>query len=521
ALVIIVMNRTIVSTAIPKIGSDFHALEKGSWIVTAYILSFDALQPMYGKLSDIFGRKYVLMPAVFIFLLGSVLCGVSTNMVMIIVMRAIQGVGGAGIFSCVFITVADMIPLRSRGQYSALISTVFAVASVLGPLIAFTDHVSWKWAFFINLPVGGLGTILLIFFMKEKRKHAPIRSLLKRVDYLGTAAILAFSTLILVALNLGGVQYAWNSAPVVVCLILGIFFLGVLILVEWKYAKEPIMPVHLFKNRTVVCVCSMNLFFNCGIAPVIIELPLFLQAARGDSATMSGVRIIVGQAAICTVSGFTGYLMGRLNSYKYFLIVGNGLTTLGIALFSLFTDTSPFGYLYGFIIIAGTGSGMIYACSTVAAQSACDPKDLAVVTGLVNFFMNLGVAVGIAVASAVINNGLENCLIQTFEPDTVTSIMQSSTFIRSGALSPEQIDITAKCYNSSFRSMWFAATAFAGIGFISTLFIKQHSLLGQQPKEIDVNEEKMVQDTENQKIENEEIEYQIDEGDDTTIQKKE
>jgi hypothetical protein len=135
--------------------------------------------------------------------------------------------------------------------------------------------------------------------------------------------------------------------------------------------------------------------------------------------------------------------------------------------------------------------------------------------------MNLGVAVGIAVASAVINNGLENCLIQTFEPDTVTSIMQSSTFIRSGALSPEQIDITAKCYNSSFRSMWFAATAFAGIGFISTLFIKQHSLLGQQPKEIDVNEEKMVQDTENQKIENEEIEYQIDEGDDTTIQKKE
>ncbi|CAO3663038.1 unnamed protein product [Umbelopsis ramanniana] len=135
SLFLAAVDTTIVSTAIPKIGSDFHALEKGSWIVTAYILSFDSLQPMYGKLSDIFGRKNVLLPAIFIFLLGSVLCGVSTNMVMIIVMRAIQGVGGAGIFSAVFITVADMIPLRSRGQYSAIVSTVFAVASVCGPLI--------------------------------------------------------------------------------------------------------------------------------------------------------------------------------------------------------------------------------------------------------------------------------------------------------------------------------------------------------------------------------------------------
>ncbi|KAI8584263.1 hypothetical protein K450DRAFT_218946 [Umbelopsis ramanniana AG] len=544
SLFLAAVDTTIVSTAIPKIGSDFHALEKGSWIVTAYILSFDSLQPMYGKLSDIFGRKNVLLPAVFIFLLGSVLCGVSTNMVMIIVMRAIQGVGGAGIFSVVFITVADMIPLRARGQYSALISTVFAVASVCGPLIgvcqygygstqlletnnafmiitsAFTDQVSWKWAFFINLPVGGVGTILLIFFMKEKRKRAPVRALLKRVDYLGTVSILAFATLTLVALNLGGVQYAWNSAPVLVCLILGISFLGVLVVVEWKFAKEPMMPIYLFKKRTVTCISIANLFFGAAIAILIIEMPLFLQAARGDSATMSGVRIIVGQASICIVSTVSGYLMGRFNSYKYFLIVGSALATLGFGLCALFNDTSPFGYLYGFIIIAGAGSGMIYACSSVAAQSACEKKDLAVVTVLVTFFMNLGTAVGVAVASAVLNNGLQSCLLQSVSPDLVTAILQSTTFIRSGALTPEQVDITIKCYNSSFKSIWLTALAFSSIAFISTLFIQEHSLLGQQTSEDnDVKEHNIVEDIEKQKTDHQEIEHIEVEDDKTTIEK--
>ncbi|CAO3663034.1 unnamed protein product [Umbelopsis ramanniana] len=357
--------------------------------------------------------------------------------------------------------------------------------------------------------------------MKEKRKHAPVRVLLKRVDYLGTLSILSFATFNLVALNLGGVQYAWSSAPVLVCLILGICFLGVLVIVEWKFAKEPIMPIYLFKKRTVTCISITNLFFGAAIAILIIEMPLFLQAARGDSATMSGVRIIVCQASICIVASVTGYLMGRFNSYKYFLIVGSALAALGFGLCALFTDTSPFGYLYGFIIIAGAGSGMIYACSSVAAQSACEKKDLAVVTVLVTFFMNLGTAVGVAVASAVLNNGLQSCLLQSLTPDLVTAVLQSTTFIRSGALSPEQEDITIKCYNSSFKSIWLTALAFAGTAFISTLFIQEHSLLGQQPsQEIDVKEKNEFEDdVEKQKMEDQEIEQIEDEDDLTTIKK--
>ncbi|KAM3586092.1 hypothetical protein VKS41_002622 [Umbelopsis sp. WA50703] len=191
---------------------------------------------------------------------------------------------------------------------------------------------------------------------------------------------------------------------------------------------------------------------------------------------MSGVRIIVGQAAITVTSSIGGYMMGRLNSYKPIINTGAALTSLGIGLLALFTDTAPFGEMYGFFLIAGAGAGMVYACGTVAAQSACEKHELAVVTVLVNFFMNLGSAVGIAVASAVVNNGLEDCLGNQLSPDLFSSVLQSTTFIRSGALSPEQENITIKCYVSSFKTAWTIMACFAAVGFIASLFIEQHSL---------------------------------------------
>ncbi|KAG2182178.1 hypothetical protein INT43_007105, partial [Umbelopsis isabellina] len=201
-----------------------------------------------------------------------------------------------------------------------------------------------------------------------------------------------------------------------------------------------------------------------------------IQAARGDSATMSGVRIIVGQAAITVTSSIGGYLMGRFNTYKPIITIGTSLAALGIGLLALFTSTSPFGEMYGFLIVAGSGAGMVYACSTVAAQSACEKHELAVVTVLVNFFMNLGSAVGIAVASAIVNNGLQSCLGDHLSADLVTSILQSTTFIRSGVLSPEQQDITITCYVSSFKTAWTVMAGFAAIAVVASLFIKQHSL---------------------------------------------
>ncbi|KAG2188165.1 hypothetical protein INT44_000916 [Umbelopsis vinacea] len=480
---------TIVSTAIPRIASDFHALELGSWIATAYMLSFDALQPLHGKLSDIFGRRNVLLVSVAIFLLGSILCAVSNSMIMLIAMRALQGAGGSGCFCVVMIVIADVVPLRSRGKYQSIANAVFAMASVLGPLLeqnyriivnrmfrAFTDHLTWRYCFYINIPFGVVGAILIAIGLKEPKKNASIRAQLKRIDYAGTVVILIMATLILLGLNMGGIQYPWDSAPVLACLIVGFVFVGLFVLVEHKYAKEPIVPLRLFRKRTVVFVCIMQFFFGFAFNAVVIELPLFLQAARADSAMMSGVRLIVSQAAISTVATMMGFAMGRFNTYKPILMCGTALVTTGVGLLALLTDVTSDGMLYGFLIVFGAGAGMVFACGNVAIQSACDSKDLASVTALGMFIQNLGSAIGIAVCSTVINNSLMTCLLSALNPELTSEVTESTTFIRSGVLTPQQEDATIGCYVYSFHIAWYVVAGLTSLSFIASLFIKQYSL---------------------------------------------
>ncbi|KAI9289536.1 major facilitator superfamily domain-containing protein [Umbelopsis sp. AD052] len=474
------LDTTIVSTAIPRIASDFHALELGSWIATAYMLSFDALQPLHGKLSDIFGRRNVLLVSVAIFLLGSILCAVSNSMIMLIAMRALQGAGGSGCFCVVMIVIADVVPLRSRGKYQSIANAVFAMASVLGPLLgkngAFTDHLTWRYCFYINIPFGVVGAILIAIGLKEPKKNASIRAQLKRIDYAGTVVILIMATLILLGLNMGGIQYPWDSAPVLACLIVGFVFVGLFVLVEHKYAKEPIVPLRLFRKRTVVFVCIMQFFFGFAFNAVVIELPLFLQAARADSAMMSGVRLIVSQAAISTVATMMGFAMGRFNTYKPILMCGTALVTTGVGLLALLTDVTSDGMLYGFLIVFGAGAGMVFACGNVAIQSACDSKDLASVTALGMFIQNLGSAIGIAVCSTVINNSLMTCLLSALNPELTSEVTESTTFIRSGVLTPQQEDATIGCYVYSFHIAWYVVAGLTSLSFIASLFIKQYSL---------------------------------------------
>ncbi|KAG2177758.1 hypothetical protein INT43_003005, partial [Umbelopsis isabellina] len=327
------------------------------------------------------------------------------------------------------------------------------------------------------IPFGVVGAILIAFALKEEKKDAPIMTQVKRIDYPGTIVILILATLILLGLNMGGVTHPWNSAPVIASLVIGVVFIGVFILVEYKFAKEPIVPLRLFRKRTVVFVCIMQFFFGLAFNSVVIELPLFLQAARGDSAMMSGVRLIVSQAAISSIATLMGWVMGRFNTYKPILMCGVALVATGVGLLALLTDTTPDGMLYGFLIIFGAGSGMVFACANVAIQSACDASDLASVTALGMFIQNLGSAIGIAVCSTVINNSLSSCLHSVLPLDLATEVTESTTFIRSGGLTPAQQSNTIHCYVSSFKTAWCVISALAAIGFLATIFIKQYSLI--------------------------------------------
>ncbi|RUP46061.1 major facilitator superfamily domain-containing protein [Jimgerdemannia flammicorona] len=338
----------IVSTAIPRIGSDFNELDNAVWIVTAYVLAFDAFQPIYGKLADIFGRKVTLLFSIAIFLTGSLLCGIASNLIMLVIFRAFQGMGGSGVLALVLITVADVVPLRERGKYMGIINGVFGISSVLGPLIGifFTDHISWKWAFFINLPIGAVTVIIIIFYLKTPTPEGSFMGKLKRIDFAGTILILSFATLLLLALNFGGVTYPWMSVPVIACIVASVLLIVVLAFVEFRRAVEPVIPARLFKSRNISATYVAQWFFGMTFNGVLIEMPLFLQvsteqngqydqsirwnhalstlihffhhqkAVRGDSATVSGLRIILLEVGICSSGVLVGYLISRFNNYR-------------------------------------------------------------------------------------------------------------------------------------------------------------------------------------------------------------
>ncbi|KAK4516866.1 uncharacterized protein ATC70_000192 [Mucor velutinosus] len=477
ALFLAALDNTIVATALPKIGSDFNQMSIVAWVATAYILTFDAFQPLFSKFSDIFGRKWILMFGIGVFLFGSVLCGASTSMIMLIVGRAIAGIGAAGIFSMVFVIFSDLVPLEKRGTYQGIINAVFALSSVCGPLIggSLTDYVSWRWNFYINLPIGAVAMLVLFFFLRLPTPHGKLMDKLKRVDYAGTVIVLAFATLFLLALNFGGQEFPWNSAAVIVPLVLSILLVGLLVLVEKKFAKEPIMPPRLFTNRSVVSVILTNWFFGMTFFSAVYYLPIYFQVVRNDSAMWSGIRLIPMQMVLTVLSTIVGVTISKTGVYRPLICVGMALLTMWIGLFSLFNEYTPFSEIYGITVIGGAGLGCLFSSTIIALQASVEPKDIAVVTGLGNFARILGGALGVAISSAVLNSQLTQELPKYLPMEEASRVIQSSEYVNHG-LPAEYLAITLQVYVESLRLIWYVLIPMAGLGFISSLFVKHHSI---------------------------------------------
>ncbi|KAL7323511.1 hypothetical protein PS15p_211397 [Mucor circinelloides] len=477
SLFLAALDNTIVATALPKIGSDFNQMAIVAWVATAYILTFDAFQPLFSKFSDIFGRKWILMFGIAVFLFGSVLCGASTTMIMLIVGRAIAGIGAAGIFSMVFVIFSDLVPLEQRGTYQGIINAVFALSSVCGPLIggSLTDYVSWRWNFYINLPIGAVAMLVLFFFLRLPTPHGKLLDKLKRVDYAGTVIVLAFATLFLLALNFGGQEFPWNSAAVIVPLVLSILLVGLLVVVEKKFAKEPIMPPRLFTNRSVVSVILTNWFFGMTFFSAVYYLPIYFQVVRNDSAMWSGIRLIPMQLVLTVLSTIVGVTISKTGVYRPLICVGMALLTMWIGLFSLFKEDTPFSQIYGITIIGGAGLGCLFSSTIIALQASVEPKDIAVVTGLGNFARILGGALGVAISSAVLNSQLTQELPKYLPMEEAVKVIQSSEYVNHG-LPAEYLTVTLRVYVESLQLIWYVLIPMAGLGFISSLFVKHHSI---------------------------------------------
>jgi EmrB/QacA subfamily drug resistance transporter len=396
------LDQTIVSTALPTIVGDLGGISKLSWVVTAYLLASTVVGPLYGKLGDLYGRKGVLQSAIVIFLVGSALCGISQNMTELIVFRAIQGLGGGGLFVVTIAVVGDIIPPRDRGRYQGFFGAVFGVSTVIGPLLGgfFVDNLSWRWIFYVNVPIGlvALAVIATAFQARpEQAKHT--------IDYLGAALLAGGLSAIVLYTSLGGTTYAWDSPEMIALIVGGVALLAAFVVVEAR-AREPILPLEIFRNRVFSVTSAVGFIVGFALFGAVTYLPLYLQDVKGHSPTTSGLLITPMMAGLLITSIGSGQLISRFGRYKPFPIAGTAIMVVGLALLSrLEVDTSTLA-AGAYMLVLGLGLGLVIQVLVLAAQNAVDYKYLGVASSGSTLFRQIGGSIGVAIFGAIFANQL-------------------------------------------------------------------------------------------------------------------
>jgi EmrB/QacA subfamily drug resistance transporter len=396
------LDQTIVSTALPTIVGELGGLEHLSWVVTAYLLAVTVVTPLYGKLGDLFGRKVVLQAALVLFLIGSVLCGLSQSMTELIAFRAIQGLGGGGLLVSAQAAIGDVVPPSERGKYSGLFGGVFGVSSVAGPLIGgfFTTHISWRFIFYVNVPLGAIALVVLAATLPsvtERRRHA--------IDYAGTLLLaIGLSALILLT-TLGGNTYDWNSPEIVGMGVVSVLAIFALTRVE-RRAAEPILPPALFRNRVFVVCSAVGLVVGFALFGALTYLPLFQQVVRGLSPTASGLQLLPVMGGLLVSSIVSGQIIARTGHYKVFPILGTGVAAVGMYLLSSLDATTSTGVAALHMLVLGLGLGMVMQVLVLATQNAVSYDQLGVATSGATLFRSIGGSLGTAVLGAIFTGRL-------------------------------------------------------------------------------------------------------------------
>jgi EmrB/QacA subfamily drug resistance transporter len=396
------LDQTIVSTALPTIVGDLGGISKLSWVVTAYLLASTVVGPLYGKLGDLYGRKVVLQSAIVIFLVGSALCGISQNMTELIVFRALQGLGGGGLFVVTIAVVGDIIPPRDRGRYQGFFGAVFGVSTVVGPLLGgfFVDNLSWRWIFYVNVPIGllALGVIATAFQARADHVH-------HRIDYLGAALLAGGLSAVVLYTSLGGTTYAWGSPPMLALLLGGLVLLAAFVAVEAR-AAEPILPLGIFRNRVFTVTSAIGFIVGFALFGAITYLPLYLQDVKGFSPTVSGLLITPMMAGLLTTSIGSGQLISRFGRYKPFPIAGTAIVAVGLVLLSRLQPGTATPVAGVYMLVLGLGLGLVMQVLVLAAQNAVDYEQLGVATSGSTLFRQIGGSIGVAIFGAIFANQL-------------------------------------------------------------------------------------------------------------------
>lgn len=475
AMLLSALDQTIVSTALPRIASDLNGLNKLSWVVTAYLITSAVVTPLYGKISDQLGRKKIFQVAIVIFLIGSALCGLSQNMDQLIFFRGLQGIGAGGLMALVFAIIGDIIPPRQRGRYQGYFGGVWALSSIAGPLLGglFTDHLSWRWIFYINLPFG-----LIALSAIAARLHLPVRKIQHRIDFPGAILLAGAVVCLLLVTVLGGATYAWTSTPIYGLAGSGIL-LALLFIIWESRAKEPIIPLRLFKNDIFTVSSALSFLSGAAMFGAMTFIPEYQQVVRGYSATKSGLLMLPMVAGLMMAMIPSGRLISKIGKYRLFPIVGTGVTTIGLWLFSHISLTTSQLMLSAWMVVLGLGIGSYMQVMTLAVQNSVDRKDMGTATSVVTFFRSMGASFGTAIFGAILTARLTHYLIADL-PASVSSHISTKSLQQSTAgmahIPAGILHDILVAFSSSFHDVFLVTVPFALLTFVVSFFLRETPL---------------------------------------------